>query len=151
MVHLTEKEQVFSDFGRGCIRDVKKLPFLALFCPLCFNLQVEAPCSSRLVHPSCEMTFFSVVPAGARPGSGWLSLDHMLSREPVTMARGAQSSHWPGLCHIHTHEDLGWGQPCPKPREYGGNASAQRKVKVLLPGKGKKNIGKAETADVYWP
>ena len=37
-----------------------KIPFLALFCSVYFNLHVEAPSSSRLVHPSYEsMTFLS--------------------------------------------------------------------------------------------
>lgn len=39
-----------------------KIPFLVLFGSGYFNLQVEAPSNSRLVHPSCEKMTFSQQP-----------------------------------------------------------------------------------------
>ena len=37
----------------------------------------------------------------------------MLIHEPITIARGAQYSHWSGLCHVHTQAHWWWEHPLP--------------------------------------
>lgn len=116
---------------------------------MCFNLQGEAPCSSRLVHPGCKMTFFQwsqQVLGLALIGSAWITC-LVVNQSPW---HGAHSPPIGQVCVTYTPMRT-WDLALSKTQGIRGNASARRKVKVLLPGKGKKDIGKAETADVCCP
>lgn len=100
---------------------------------LCFALWTLSskwlpPEALGLFLPEVRGWLSLIVLARPKPGSDWPSWGHMLSHEPITMASGAQYSHWSALHHL--------GQRCLKPMGQVGNPISPRKSEGAVTKKG---------------